>query len=65
MPAGNLELEITPELDNQELTTGRGVPFPYWEGAVRVTGTRGGTAISGEGYLELTGYAGRLRESFR
>ena len=65
VPAENLELEITPELDNQELTAGRGVPFPYWEGAVRVTGTRGGIAISGEGYLELTGYAGGLRESFR
>jgi predicted secreted hydrolase len=28
----------------------------YWEGAVRVDG-----APAGHGYLELTGYSGRLR----
>lgn len=30
----------------------------YWEGLVRVRGTRDGRPVTGLGYLELTGYAG-------
>jgi predicted secreted hydrolase len=49
-------------LDDQEL---RIKPITYWEGAIDASGTRDGHAISGRGYLELTGYAGRLREALR
>jgi predicted secreted hydrolase len=38
------------------------MPLAYWEGAVEIEGTRDGGAIKGRGYLELTGYAGPLRE---
>lgn len=52
------DYEIEPLFDDQEndarLTTGA----VYWEGAV--TARRAGRAV-GRGYLELTGYAGRLR----
>jgi predicted secreted hydrolase len=49
----DLDLELRPVLADQELdTTPR-----YWEGAVDVRGARGGAAISGRGYVELTGYA--------
>jgi hypothetical protein len=28
----------------------------YWEGAIRINGTRAGNPVRGTGYLELTGY---------
>jgi predicted secreted hydrolase len=48
-------LDLHPLFDDQELVM-RGVT--YWEGAVRIS--ERGQAI-GRGYLELTGYAGRVR----
>ena len=51
LPTGWRELELTPLMPDQELA-GRGVLPVYWEGAVRVP--------RGRGYLELTGYAGKL-----
>jgi predicted secreted hydrolase len=53
IPGERLELAISPSLADQELD----LSFRYWEGAVRVTGTRAGHAIDGYGYVELTGYA--------
>ena len=35
-----------------------------WEGAVRVSGTRGGRALGGQGYVELTGYARTMQGVF-
>ena len=46
-------ITVTPLFDDQELDSRRGGGPVYWEGAVRVPG--------GRGYLEMTGYAGRLR----
>jgi len=52
-PAVGLDLELQPVLADQELdTTPR-----YWEGAVDVRGRRSNTAVTGRGYVELTGYA--------
>lgn len=48
-----LTLTIDPVLDDQELLT----LVRYWEGAVDVRGTRSGRALTGRGYVELTGYA--------
>ncbi|MGI9263340.1 MAG: lipocalin-like domain-containing protein [Gammaproteobacteria bacterium] len=53
IPARNLQIEVVPVLDNQELITN----VRYWEGAVDVTGRAGMQQISGRGYVELTGYA--------
>ena len=51
-------LEIHPWMSDQELH------FPtvtYWEGAVRFAGTCGrGDSVSGNGYVELTGYTGNI-----
>ena len=47
------DIEITPVLADQELHT----LVRYWEGAVDVAGTSGGTDVRGRGYLEMTGYA--------
>lgn len=48
-----VELAVQPVLAAQELET----TIRYWEGAVDATGTRAGRAVSGRGYVELTGYA--------
>jgi predicted secreted hydrolase len=65
LPAQALALDLTPIFEAQELRPAAGLPFAYWEGAIRVLGTHRGQAVQGEGYLELTGYAGELSESFR
>jgi predicted secreted hydrolase len=54
-----LDLAIHPLVRNQELTTERSTGVTYWEGACRVRGTFAGRPVTGRGYAELTGYAGR------
>jgi predicted secreted hydrolase len=60
VPAEDLMLTIDPHLVDQELT----VSYAYWEGAVRVEGERAGQAIRGDGYVEMTGYAGSMQGQF-
>jgi predicted secreted hydrolase len=60
VPAVGLRLTIEPHLSDQELT----VSYAYWEGAVRVEGERAGQAIRGNGYVEMTGYAGSMQGQF-
>ena len=50
-------LQVQPWMPDQE------VNFPavtYWEGAVHFEGTCAGQPVRGNGYIELTGYAGNL-----
>ena len=54
----DLSVSLEPLMDDQELDARAGVGAVYWEGAVQAHGTGG---LSGQGYLELTGYAGRLQ----
>jgi predicted secreted hydrolase len=59
VPGQQIALTVSTPLRSQELsTTGAGVA--YWEGMVQVTGTAGGRAVTGRGYLEMTGYKGSL-----
>ena len=54
-----LSLSLEPAVKNQELAFGGKVSLDfldYWEGAVAITGTRAGTPVRGQGYVELTGY---------
>ncbi len=57
IPGRALKLKVATPLRDQELALG---VINYWEGAVRVSGTRNGRALRGSGYMELTGYAGEL-----
>lgn len=61
VPSLDLELDVTPLLADQELRTSRRAQVTYWEGAVAVTGTKQGRPVTGQGYVELTGYAERLK----
>lgn len=58
IPRLGLELAARPRMEAQELTSKRKIGPSYWEGAMRFSGTRDGKAVTGAGYLELTGYAG-------
>lgn len=52
------DLRIVPAVDDQELVDPHG-ELTYWEGAVRIEDAHT-RAMLGEGYVELTGYAGKL-----
>jgi predicted secreted hydrolase len=54
IPKLDLNLELTPAIENQELN----VAVVYWEGAIRIKGSRSGKPLDGVGYMELTGYQG-------
>ena len=56
--ADTMEITLEPLLDDQELDSRASVGTIYWEGAVRAFA--GGREI-GRGYLELTGYGGKLK----
>jgi predicted secreted hydrolase len=60
-----LSLDIEPLVADQELRTEGSTDVVYWEGACRVTGSRGGAPTSGRAYAELTGYARRDVPGFR
>jgi predicted secreted hydrolase len=60
IPDADLTLEITPYIADQEMQ----VSFVYWEGAVQVFGQVGGAPVSGQGYVELTGYAASMEGEF-
>lgn len=55
MPA--LDLNLKPAVANQELDTTRTTGVVYWEGACTVTGTKDNQPLTGQAYVELTGYA--------
>jgi predicted secreted hydrolase len=62
LPGQHVEFTIKPILKDQELKLGA---ITYWEGAIDASGTRDGKPIAARGYLELTGYAGRIREALQ
>jgi len=56
IPQFGIALEAKTLLPSQELTGQSKLAPSYWEGAVRLTGTRNTRLLTGAGYLELTGY---------
>jgi predicted secreted hydrolase len=60
VPSEQIELEISPLLKDQELVTNRSTRVTYWEGAVQVAGSVRSQPVRGAGYVEMTGYAGKL-----
>jgi len=57
VPSEGLEIALAPAVPQQELDTRATTGVVYWEGSQVVTATRDGTAVNGEAYVELTGYA--------
>ena len=61
VPVEGLELEIVPFFPDQELDTRKSTKVTYWEGSVQVKGTYRRKSVQGLGYVEMTGYAGKLK----
>ena len=57
IPSLALDLAISPNLPDQEMQTLQSTGVIYWEGSVSFTGTKQGQFLTGQGYIELTGYA--------
>ena len=65
IPAQRIELRVTTPLADQELSLVGSTGIAYWEGIIDVAGQQtnrptGQQAITGVGYLEMTGYHGSL-----
>ena len=60
VPLG-LSLSLVPLFPDQELITRHSTQVTYWEGAVHVSGLLRNAPVAGQGYVELTGYAERLK----
>ena len=57
----DLDLNLTPILEDSEFGDSLYAPAAYWEGAVTVSGTRKGEPVNGRGFVELVGYDQGLR----
>ncbi|MGA7145612.1 MAG: lipocalin-like domain-containing protein [Desulfobacterales bacterium] len=53
-----MDLSVIPNLADQEMRTRESTGVTYWEGSVSVRGNKNGRRVDGQGYMELTGYAG-------
>jgi len=60
IPSAGVDLVLGPLVADQELNTEGSTGVIYWEGAVAGKGSSAGQAVTCEGYVELTGYAGSL-----
>jgi predicted secreted hydrolase len=58
VPSRQIDLTVRPLVDGQEMRSRLVGGLAYWEGAIVLSGTTGGRAIGGRGYLEMTGYGG-------
>jgi predicted secreted hydrolase len=59
VPSLDLKAAIRTPLLQQEITSA-GSGTNYWEGAIDIDARRSGRPLRGVGYLEMTGYAGRV-----
>ena len=62
VPSLRLTLRLDPLLEDQELITQSSTRVTYWEGAVDVNGSFGNVSVSGDGYVEMTGYDRPFRQ---
>ncbi len=59
VPHYEIDLQLRPLISNAEVDGSRTTGVVYWEGPVVAAGS-----TTGEGYVELTGYAGSLEDRF-
>lgn len=64
IPSLNLTLQATTPLQSQELVSTSKVVPSYWEGAILLQGKKNSAAVSGSGYLEMTGYDHPVSDKF-
>jgi predicted secreted hydrolase len=64
IPSQQIQLRVTTPLQDQELSLEQSTGVAYWEGMIDAAGQSRGQAVSGSGYLEMTGYHGNLGRLF-
>ena len=52
----DMGLVLTPVIEEAEFAISTFIPVIYWEGAVAVSGSKGGIDVSGRGFVEMVGY---------
>lgn len=60
VPKHKIDLKVTTPLRDQELSLIQSTGVAYWEGMIDIAGQSGGRAVTGSGYLEMTGYHGNM-----
>jgi predicted secreted hydrolase len=56
VPTFGINLTLRPVMNDQQLMTRSSTRVTYWEGAADASGTYGNSAVSGQAYVEMTGY---------
>ena len=56
----SIDLTIRSNLPDQEMRTLGSTGMNYWEGSVSIAGSKNREPVTGVGYVELTGYAGKF-----
>ncbi len=64
LPDENIDIEITPTMQNQELHLLRSLSNAHWAGGVEVQGRYGDKSVKGRGHVELVGYGSGLEQVF-
>jgi predicted secreted hydrolase len=62
VPEQGLDLQILPTVRKQELVSPTPGGTSYWEGRCLVSGKHNGKKVSGEAYVELTGYSKAFKQ---
>jgi len=60
-----LNVNVAAVQDDQEINSSRFSKIFYYEGAIRMKGTRAGQPVTGDGYLEITGAPGQESNATR
>ena len=60
IPQSLISLDLEPYLKSQEMR----LSFAYWEGAVKFNGMSNGVSVTGNGYIEMTGYVASMQGVF-
>jgi predicted secreted hydrolase len=61
VPSLGIDVTVTPLLEQQELDTRGSTRVTYWEGACSVSGSFDRNAVTGDAYVEMTGYERAFR----
>jgi predicted secreted hydrolase len=64
IPGAGYRLTLTATLPDQEIRAPAPGQVTYWEGEVKIAGTKNRAPVTGQGYAELTGYAGGMGARF-
>jgi predicted secreted hydrolase len=64
IPGAGYRLTLSPTLADQEIRAPAPAQVTYWEGEVKIDCTKNHAPVAGQGYAELTGYAGGMGTRF-